>query len=388
MVSKSADSAQKESRMERRAFSVLAGTFALSAGLLRMIGRSSAASPGVPSEDAGVAQTKAIAAAAAKFLNRLNDQQRAAVQFPLLPQPRATAAHFKGGMNNQVDMVGEEYSRSMWSNFPVSDVPRPGLRLGDLDIAQRDAAMDVLRVALSDGGYRKVQEIMGSDQALADSGTPYASGRAAYTLAIFGTPSADQLWMLQFGGHHLALNLAMRAGQGVLAPVLTGCLPAIYTENGRRVRALAAENDQAFALLDTLNETQRGQAIIDHPVSELVMGPGHDGETIAPAGVKASTLNAQQRTLLFNLACEWAGILNDVHAAPRLAEIRQGLDDTFFAWSGPTTHAPDRNGASYFRIHGPRLFIEFSPQQPGGDLTMHVHTIYRDPVNAYGRALA
>jgi hypothetical protein len=39
-----------------------------------------------------------------------------------------------------------------------------------------------------------------------------------------------------------------------------------------------------------------------------------------------------------------------------------------------------------FPDSGPRVFIEFSPQQPGGDLTMHVHTVYRDPTNGYGRA--
>ena len=92
--------------------------------------------------------------------------------------------------------------------------------------------------------------------------------------------------------------------------------------------------------------------------------------------------------MLYDLILEWAGMLNDVHAKSRLDEIMVGLSDTSFAWSGPTTHQPDRNGASYFRIQGPKLIIEFSPQQPGGDLTMHVHTIYRNPANAYGRALA
>jgi len=140
-------------------------------------------------------------------------------------------------------------------------------------------------------------------------------------------------------------------------------------------------------VLADLDEGQRNQAIIDHPVSELVLGPGHDGETIEPVGVKASTFSPKQLAMLFDLISEWAGILNEVHAAPRLAEINAELDDTYFAWSGPTSHEPDRNGASYFRIQGPRLIIEFSPQQPGGDLTMHVHTIYRDPANAYGRAL-
>lgn len=38
------------------------------------------------------------------------------------------------------------------------------------------------------------------------------------------------------------------------------------------------------------------------------------------------------------------------------------------------------------RIQAPKLFIEFSPQRVGGDPTMHVHTMYRDPTNDYGRA--
>ncbi len=72
---------------------------------------------------------------------------------------------------------------------------------------------------------------------------------------------------------------------------------------------------------------------------------------------------------------------------PRLAEIKAGLDDTWFAWSGPTTHEEGKGGTAYYRIQGPKLVIEYSPQPIGGDLTMHVHTMYRDPTNDYGRAL-
>jgi hypothetical protein len=98
-------------------------------------------------------------------------------------------------------------------------------------------------------------------------------------------------------------------------------------------------------------------------------------------------MTERQRGMLLDLISEWGGVVNDVYAAPRIAEIRSGLDQTYFAWNGPLTHAPDRNGSSYFRIQGPKLFIEFAPQEPGGDLTMHVHTIYRDPDHAYGRAI-
>jgi hypothetical protein len=337
---------------------------------------------------AGTAQTMSAAAAATSFLALLKDEQRKTVHFPFVAQPLATAAHFKGGKRGDVLFTGEEYSHSMWSNFPVSDVPRPGLRLGNLSEKQRHAVMNLLRVLLSERGFRKVGEIMGSDQALADRGTNYASGQDAYTIAILGAPGTETRWMVQFGGHHLALNITMLGEHGVLAPALTGCLPAIYTKNGKTIRVLADENDQAFALFGTLDDQQRTQALIDHPVSDLALGPGQDGETIAPVGVKGSSLAPEQQAMLYDLTCEWAGILNDVHAGPRLAELKNGLDETYFAWSGPTTREPDRNGASYFRIQGPKLFIEFSPQQVGGDPTMHVHTVYRDPDNAYGRALA
>jgi polyribonucleotide nucleotidyltransferase len=83
------------------------------------------------------------------------------------------------------------------------------LTLGSLSTAQRDAAMHMIRVLLNSKGYEKVLEIMGSDQALSDSGTPFSSGIASYTVGIFGQPSLTSPWMLQYGGHHLALNITI-----------------------------------------------------------------------------------------------------------------------------------------------------------------------------------
>ncbi len=282
--------------------------------------------------------------------------------------------------------VGEQYGHAVWSNYPVSDVPRPGLRLGNLTAAQRDAALHLLQVALSPKGYQKVLDIMGSDEALSKSGTPYCSGAACYTIGIFGEPSTAKPWMLEFGGHHLGLNITMFGEHGVMTPTLTGAQPAVYTSHGKTVRVLADENDKAFALLNALDDSQRKQAILNYRVDDLVTGPGHAGETIQPEGLKAAAMNERQRAMLLAVISEWAGIVNDAYAQPRMAEIKAGLDETYFAWSGPTTHEPGRNGTSYYRIQGPKLIIEFSPQGVGGDPAMHVHTMYRDPTNDYGRA--
>ncbi|ETS75641.1 hypothetical protein PFICI_12585 [Pestalotiopsis fici W106-1] len=339
-------------------------------------------------EQLGAAQTAAITNAAQSLLALLDSTQHAKALLPYETLESAVPTYFPMPGRPSFNFVGEQYGQSVWSNFPVSDVLRPGLRLGDLTPKQHGAVMELLRATLSDRGYRKVQEIMGSDQALADEGVPYAAGRAVYTIAIFGEPSPTNLWMIQFGGHHLALNMAIYQAQSVLSPVLTGAMPANYMEAGVAKRVLADENDKAFALFDSFDNDQRAEVSINHPVSDVVYGPGEDGKILPAVGLKASMLNQTQQAMLFELIAEWAGILNDVHAAPRLQEIRTDLQDTFFAWSGPSTHEPGRNGASYFRIQGPNLLIEFSPQFPGGDLTNHVHTIYRDPLRSYGRTLA
>jgi hypothetical protein len=351
-------------------------------------------------------QTQAIVTAATAFLNSLSADQRAKAQLPFKPQKTATLARFlrsgkgvvpapagyippKGaqgghGTGPPGGFVGERYGGAVWSNYPASDVLRPGVRLGTLSAAQHEAAVHLLQTLLSPQGYEKVLEIMGSDQALTDAGTNFDSGAAVYSICIFSTPSTTTPWMIEFGGHHLGLNIVIAGKQGVMTPTLTGAQPAVYTANGKTVRALAQENDKGFALLNALDDNQRKQAMLNYKVDDLVLGPGHAGETIQPEGIKGSALNEHQRELLLGVISEWAGIINNAYATARMAEVKAGLNDTYFAWSGPTTHEPGRNGAAYYRIQGPRIVIEFSPQETGGDATMHVHTIYRDPTNDYG----
>lgn len=193
--------------------------------------------------------------------------------------------------------------------------------------------------------------------------------------------------MLQYGGHHLALNITIAGEQGVLTPSLTAAQPGLFTMNGKTVRPLGQENDKAFALLGALDEAQQKQAILTYRVTDLVLGPGKDGKTIEPEGLKASAMNERQRGMLLDLISEWTGIVHDRAAAARMAEVKAELAETWFAWSGPTTVEPGRNGAAYYRIQGPKLVIEYAPQRMGGDPGNHIHTIYRDPTNDYGSKL-
>ena len=107
-----------------------------------------------------------------------------------------------------------------------------------------------------------------------------------------------------------------------------------------------------------MDAAQRNQAILAYRVSDLVLGPGQDGRTIQPEGIRASALSPPQQTMLLELVREWTGIQNDSFAEARMADIRSRLQDTYFAWSGPTTNG----SVAYFRIQGPTLVIEYAPQ--------------------------
>jgi Protein of unknown function (DUF3500) len=296
------------------------------------------------------------------FLNSLDEGQRSKVLFEF----------------------NDATQRKKWSNLPTTMVPRAGLKLGDLSGPQRKAAMELLASALSKRGYEKVLAIVEGDEALKASSNGRGSpmfGRDLFYISILGKPSVRDPWMLQFGGHHLGLNLTVVGRDGILTPSLTAAQPAKYTVDGKTVRPLGAENDKAFALINALDEGQRKQAILNYKVADLVLGPGQDGKTIQPEGMKCSAMNASQQAMLLDLVGEWAAIVNEPSAAARMAEIKANVEATWFAWSGPTTNGTP----AYYRIQGPTLVIEYAPQPLGGDPTMHIHTIYRDPTNDYGK---
>ena len=320
--------------------------------------------------------TAQVVAATEAFLETLDDAQREQVSFDF----------------------DDELKTSNWSNLPAPLVERSGVPLGGMTEEQQQAAMAILQAALSEEGYEKTVGIMVSDQVLADEGGggDLQFGIDRYVVAIFGTLSETEPWMLQFGGHHLGLNLTVAGEDNVLTPSFVGVQPSEYTLDeagdlmafepasvldGGTVRPMGAENDEAFELINALDAQQQEEATLDYEVSDLVLGPGEDGRVLEPEGIPASEMTSDQQALLLDLVREWVGIANEGAAEARMSEIEDNLDGTYFAWSGTTT-----NGEPvYYRITGPTLHIEFAHEAappPGGIL--HVHTIYRDPTREYG----
>jgi Protein of unknown function (DUF3500) len=300
--------------------------------------------------------------------------------------------------------------RARWSNFPTGFIPRGGIDFKEMTAAQREAAMKLMAAVLSPMGLEKVEEIRQADDDFKANGSKRGPGGGRggpppgggfnggpppggfpsggpggpgggrggrppgggdmfgsdlYYISFLGKPSTSAPWMLQFGGHHLALNITIMGEKGVLTPTLTGAQPAAFQLNGKTIRPIGR--------------------VLKYSVSDLVLGPGQDDKKIAPEGLKASEMNAKQQALLLDVIGEWARILNESSAATRMAELEADLNETWFAWSGPTTGEAGSNITAYYRIQGPHLVIEYAPQHD--EPANHVHTIYRDPTNDYGRAL-
>lgn len=173
------------------------------------------------------------------------------------------------------------------------------------------------------------------------------------------------------------MNVTVIGEQFILTPTHTGSQPSLFKRGDAEVRPLGRENDTAFKLMDSLDEKQRTQAIIGaRPQGELLLGPGRDGMTIEPKGIKGAALTKDQQAMLLDVIAAWVNIVESDAATTRLAAIKDKLDETYFAWSGPTTKV----SAAYFRVQGPAIVIEYAPQSG----TDRIHTVVRDPKDDYG----
>lgn len=257
-----------------------------------------------------------------------------------------------------------EYDSPMkpkWNNLPPNMAARAGIPLENLSDSQRGLALAVVRSVVSAYGYQKMMDVIDADAEFGRTGATFPTGLNAYMLAVFGKPSLTEPWEIQFNGHHLGLNVTIVGKNNVMAPTMVGAYPNIYQKNGKEFHVLGEESGKAIALMQSLNPQQQAKATITSVVGDYVLGPGHDGEVLAPEGLKATDMSPAQKEMLAQLATPWINIINEPTAAAKMAEVRRNIDDTYFAWSGK----PDAGEKAYFRMQGPTVWIEFAPQNSG-----------------------
>jgi uncharacterized protein DUF3500 len=285
---------------------------------------------------------------------------------------------------------------SEWRNWAnVHRFARQGVSLAAMNDAQRTAAYDLLRASLSARGYSTARDIMRLNHHLGELVANFEEyGEHLYYFTVMGTPSAKEPWGWQIDGHHLVVNYFVLGDQVVMTPTFMGSEPVAATSGKYAgTKVLGAEQDAAVAFMQSLDADQRTAAIIggaktrgDNRAEML-----SDNVTVAVEGLPATRMTKPQRDKLLDLVALYIGRMDDGHAALQMDEVRAHLDATTFAWKGSVE--PD--GAFYYRVQSPVLYVEFDHQGPvaldgSRDVATrrHIHSVVRTPNgNDYGKDL-
>jgi hypothetical protein len=165
--------------------------------------------------------------------------------------------------------------------------------------------------------------------------------------------------------------------------MFTGAQPLQYPSGvfaGWQV--LPQDAARAGELLAALSAEQRRLAIIGPTApDDLVAGPARQAGLSSFQGIPAGQMDAAQQRLLWALVQEYVANADIDAAEAQLDLVRAAWHETHFAWQGPP---PDPSARFYFRVHGPRVLIEYDVQEPIASNGGHVHAIIRDPTNDYG----
>jgi uncharacterized protein DUF3500 len=279
-------------------------------------------------------------------------------------------------------------------NWFFTPVPRKGLAYFSMTGKQRAAAVALLKTGLSAKGYDKVEHIRSLESVLwdieGDAGKkPFVNGDGhphrypeRYLFTIFGTPSATEPWGWRFEGHHISQNWTVVSGNAIASsPQFFGSNPAeVRTGPKTGLRVLAAEEDLARTLLQSLDEAQRKAAMIDPKApNDILTTNKHQAERLPDAGVAYNDLTKGQQQALWKLIEEYAFAQTATIGQARIATIKKdGPDKIRFAWMG----VAEKGGPHYYRVQGANFAIEYDNTQNNNN---HIHAVWRDFNGDFGR---
>lgn len=294
----------------------------------------------------------------------------------------AAAKAWIAAMGDKAKKARFEFKNDERFDWHFTPRSREGLRPRDMDAAQRDATKKLMRSTLSSGGILKAEAIMALEKVLGELEGSSTSFRDPenYLISIFGEPGGYP-WGWRLEGHHLSINVTVAATGAVsVTPAFTGTNPARIPSGPRAGSRI--QHDEfvlALRLAGSLTETQRNQATISSgALGNIVAGPGRGDALKTPEGLPVSQMTDAQRSLLLELVAAYVGLARDEIGWPYMRLVEAGLAETRFAWGGPISETQ----AFYYRIHGPRILIEFDNSQNDAN---HIHSLWRDPANDFGR---
>jgi hypothetical protein len=272
-----------------------------------------------------------------------------------------------------------------WNYFGFPSVIKPGLRLEQMDAAQKANAWDLLATLLSEGGIAKAKNVMLLQDVLASRGDG-AGQRSSerFSLATFGTPAATGTWGVRFEGHHLHHSITVRDGQ------IVSVTPSSFSSNPNRITSGAhaglntLKDEEALArrlIGDLAPRLQARARVSGTPLNNILSYAGRERANGQKVGVPAAELASAQRDLLWQLVETYAvDHLPSALATAQRVRVRTGDQAAVhFAWYGPNT----AERAFGYRVIGDGFVVEMGAVDPAAQ---HLHTIYIDLANVLGRS--
>ena len=291
---------------------------------------------------------------------------------------QAFAGALPGPAKDKAMLPLDHEARTQMNYVPMV---RAGVPLEELGEPQKAHALSLLRSGLSASGYATAQKIIAHEDILREiekgQGVSNYMRRqpGLYYTAIFGTPSADAPWGWRFEGHHLSVNVAHTGKDGdVVAPLFFGANPAkVLTGPSAGLRILAAEEDEARALLALLTPEQRTKVVIaPETTNDIVTTNKPNVELGKMEGLAAGTMTAAQKAQLRKLIEVYASRVPAGQRTAQLARLEKaGFDQLHFAWAGGL----EPGKKHYYRVHGPTMLIEYDNSQNDAN---HIHSVWRD----------
>ena len=305
-------------------------------------------------------QSKAqdLTSSANAFLNLLDAEQKINVQYSL-----------------------NDKERFNWNFVPTQ---RNGACFRTFTPQQRTAALALLKVSLSEQGYKKANSIMELENILREIEERGSSDTYRdplnYYITIFGTPSKEKTWGWRMEGHHLAINFSSVNNEiGSSTPTFWGSNPGTVPrgeEKGKEI--LKLETDLGFELCNSFTDEQKKKVILsERAYPEIIMGNKLKAQLIEPLGLGYKEMNDSQQKLLVRLLEVYIRNYQLGFSNKLMDKIKKaGLENLSFAWAGALTTGT----GNYYRIQGSMLLIEYDNTQNNAN---HVHTAVRDLTNDF-----
>ena len=269
-------------------------------------------------------------------------------------------------------------------NWHFTPREREGVPLKNMSEAQQEAALQLMKICLSEAGYEKAQNIRELEQVLryVENRPPNDTRRdpVNYSFTVFGEPRAGEAWGWRVEGHHLSLNYTAIDNQIVSAtPTFLGANPGKVPSGPKEGwRVLQPEEDLGRELVKMLDEEQRSTAMIaEEAYPEIVTDTERYAKIGEQEGLVYTDMTAAQQDKLVQLLDLYYNVHRAEVAEAALAPIKENLDNIYFAWAGGL----EVGDPHYYRLHGPTFVIEYDNTQNDAN---HIHTVIRDLKNDWG----